>query len=180
MDRQMIDIKGYWKVNPNVVIENDQEEKASGYDERYRFDGKAFIDNDGNIMGIVRNFLFENEPYLVIGTKMVNDDGEEEVILNKLSNQGLPPTIYTAKKNEFNVYTGEYGIYDDYLFPNTGSCQLSIQENKIGLDLDAKLSSEINSFVDASSLETKDTIDKLKNDSTYLMGMPVYEEGKVY
>lgn len=176
----MIDIKGYWKVQPNVVIENDQEEKASEYDERYRFDGKAFIDNDGHIIGIVKNFLFENEPYLVVGQKIINENGEEEVILNKLSNQGLPPTIYTAQKNEYNVYVGEYGIYDDYLFPNTGSCQLSIQENKIGLDLDTRLTSEINSFIDLATIENQDLIANLKSDPHLLMGMPVYEEGKVY
>ncbi len=178
MAKQMIDIKGYWMVKPNVVLENDLEKKASEYDERYRFDGRAFVDENGKILGVVRNFLFEHEPYLVVGGLNVNEKGEEVIVLNKISNHGLPPTIYEGVKNQFGGYAGNYSIYDDYLFPNNGTCLINTDESK-DMTSEAELNMEIRAFVDQIPLEIRDLIYKLKEDPEHLKTMPVFEEGKV-
>ncbi len=112
MEKEILYIRGYWKIPDIVNIEADYIQAQEEFEDKYRFDGAVVLEKDGFFKGTVVDILNGTPPQAVIG-KMSSEreDDTPVLIVNKVG--GPSPILFSVDLGGADTFVGTYGHFED-------------------------------------------------------------------
>lgn len=188
MEDVVVFIKGHWTVDTITNLEEELMPKGKEElnKEKYSFQGKLLLSDNGMLRGLIYDVFGSKEPYYVVGklnTEDKNISGEfslPDLILNKIGLGLLPPTVYSANYNNHGTLNGTYGHAEDGMYyPSNENVFISFDGETYDKETIALLEEDIENFQANSPDKTLHLISLLKKFPYYLANLPTYNMEEV-